>query len=101
MTEGDEMRRALYPSETSAGRQKKIAAGNSPPFLFTALSIMDPLRQPKKRFVGRRTADAQNAKDSLGDVESTTVQKGTAPSPLFNTSVLIASQRHLDAHLGL
>ena len=35
------------------------------------------LRQPKKRFVGRRTADAQAQKDgSQKDVESTSVQKG-------------------------
>lgn len=37
---------------------------------------MDPVRQPKKRFVGRRTADAQASKDPAGDVESTSVQKG-------------------------
>jgi hypothetical protein len=39
-----------------------------------------PLRQPKKRFVGRRTADAQAQKDggsgSQQDVESTSVQRG-------------------------
>ncbi|KAJ5407734.1 2-(3-amino-3-carboxypropyl)histidine synthase subunit 1 [Penicillium cosmopolitanum] len=38
-----------------------------------------PLRQPKKRFVGRRTADAQAQKDggssSQQDVESTSVQR--------------------------
>lgn len=36
------------------------------------------MRQPKKRFVGRRTADAQAQKDSTGqtDVESTAVQTG-------------------------
>lgn len=35
------------------------------------------LRQPKKRFVGRRTADAQaQANPTNGDVESTAVQKG-------------------------
>lgn len=35
------------------------------------------LRQPKKRFVGRRTADAQAQKDGRQkDVESTSVQKG-------------------------
>jgi hypothetical protein len=35
------------------------------------------LRQPKKRFVGRRTADAQAQKDTTGqDVESTAVQTG-------------------------
>lgn len=35
------------------------------------------LRQPKKRFVGRRTADAQAQKDTpQNDVETTTVQKG-------------------------
>ncbi|KAJ5319824.1 hypothetical protein PENANT_c026G03315 [Penicillium antarcticum] len=32
------------------------------------------LRQPKKRFVGRRTADAQAQKDTGKDVESTAVQ---------------------------
>lgn len=39
----------------------------------------NPLRQPKKRFVGRRTADAQAQKDSSSsqqDVESTSVQRG-------------------------
>lgn len=35
------------------------------------------LRQPKKRFVGRRTADAQaQSSPSVQDVESTSVQKG-------------------------
>lgn len=36
------------------------------------------LRQPKKRFVGRRTADAEAQKDpsTQKDVESTSVQKG-------------------------
>ena len=35
------------------------------------------LRQPKKRFVGRRTADAQAQKDSSQkDVESTSLQRG-------------------------
>lgn len=36
------------------------------------------LKQPKKRFVGRRTADAQVQKDSTSqaDVESTAVQRG-------------------------
>ncbi|PYH44212.1 2-(3-amino-3-carboxypropyl)histidine synthase [Aspergillus saccharolyticus JOP 1030-1] len=40
-----------------------------------------PLRQPKKRFVGRRTADAQAQKEgsnpSPQDVESTSIQKAT------------------------
>lgn len=37
------------------------------------------MRQPKKRFVGRRTADAQAQKDTTSqkDVESTAVQTGT------------------------
>lgn len=37
------------------------------------------MRQPKKRFVGRRTADAQAQKDATSqkDVESTAVQTGT------------------------
>lgn len=36
------------------------------------------MRQPKKRFVGRRTADAQAQKDTTSqkDVESTAVQTG-------------------------
>jgi len=35
------------------------------------------LRQPKKRFVGRRTAEAQAQQNgSQNDVETTTVQKG-------------------------
>lgn len=36
------------------------------------------MRQPKKRFVGRRTAEAQAQKDSAtqNDVESTAVQTG-------------------------
>jgi 2-(3-amino-3-carboxypropyl)histidine synthase len=36
------------------------------------------MRQPKKRFVGRRTAEAQAPKESTGqkDVESTAVQTG-------------------------
>ncbi|GKZ74060.1 diphthamide biosynthesis protein 1 [Aspergillus niger] len=39
-----------------------------------------PLRQPKKRFVGRRTADAQAQKDSSStaqNVETTSIQKAT------------------------
>ncbi|KAJ5599106.1 2-(3-amino-3-carboxypropyl)histidine synthase subunit 1 [Penicillium hetheringtonii] len=38
-----------------------------------------PLKQPKKRFVGRRTADAQAQKESGSqqDVESTSVQRAT------------------------
>jgi 2-(3-amino-3-carboxypropyl)histidine synthase len=41
-------------------------------------SAQSQLRQPKKRFVGRRTADAQAQKEPTGqnDVESTQVQKG-------------------------
>lgn len=37
-----------------------------------------PLKQPKKRFVGRRTADAQAQKETgtQQDVESTSVQRG-------------------------
>lgn len=44
----------------------------------TANAQGSPLRQPKKRFVGRRTADAQAQKDSTSqaDVESNAVQKG-------------------------
>lgn len=35
------------------------------------------IRQPKKRFVGRRTADAQaQSNPTNGDVETTAVQKG-------------------------
>ena len=42
------------------------------------------LRQPKKRFVGRRTADAQAQKDPASpDVESTEVQKGMQDLPGF------------------
>jgi len=42
------------------------------------------LRQPKKRFVGRRTADANAQKDPAGnDVESTQVQKGRQDLPGF------------------
>jgi 2-(3-amino-3-carboxypropyl)histidine synthase len=38
------------------------------------------LRQPKKRFVGRRTADAQaQSSPSVQDVESTSIQKGMQP----------------------
>lgn len=41
------------------------------------------LRQPKKRFVGRRTAEAQaQATPTTGDVESTAVQKGIQKQPL-------------------
>lgn len=41
-----------------------------------------PLRQPKKRFVGRRTADAQAQKDAptAQNVETTSIQKGQYPS---------------------
>lgn len=41
------------------------------------------MRQPKKRFVGRRTAEAQAQKDSAGknDVESTAVQTGMQDLP--------------------
>lgn len=41
------------------------------------------MRQPKKRFVGRRTAEAQAQKDSTGqnDVESTAVQTGMQDLP--------------------
>lgn len=44
------------------------------------------LRQPKKRFVGRRTADAQTQNDSTrqGDVESTAVQKGMQNLPVLS-----------------
>ncbi|KAL3489853.1 putative diphthamide synthesis protein-domain-containing protein [Aspergillus germanicus] len=35
------------------------------------------LRQPKKRFVGRRTADAQAQSSPIQDVESTSIQKAT------------------------
>lgn len=41
--------------------------------------VNSTLRQPKKRFVGRRTADAQAQKEqssSQNDVESTSIQKG-------------------------
>ena len=53
-----------------------------------AMSTTDPasstppannLRQPKKRFVGRRTAEAQTQKETSQDhrdVESTVIQKG-------------------------
>lgn len=56
---------------------------------FTNYYTMDPLRQPKKRFVGRRAADAQVSKDPAGDVESTTVQKGMGRLPLSIACVLI------------
>ncbi|KAL4893101.1 putative diphthamide synthesis protein-domain-containing protein [Aspergillus ambiguus] len=41
--------------------------------------LSNSLKQPKKRFVGRRTADAQAQKDSSAqqDVESTSVQRAT------------------------
>jgi hypothetical protein len=41
------------------------------------------MRQPKKRFVGRRTAETQAQKDSTGqnDVESTAVQTGMQDLP--------------------
>lgn len=47
------------------------------------------LRQPKKRFVGRRTADAQAQNDSTrqGDVESTAVQKGMQNLPVISEAV--------------
>jgi 2-(3-amino-3-carboxypropyl)histidine synthase len=47
------------------------------------------LRQPKKRFVGRRTADAQAQKDassSSKDVESTSIQRGEGPVFCFYDS---------------
>lgn len=61
------------------------------------------LRQPKKRFVGRRTADAQAQKDSTSqaDVETTAVQKGMHGLSALDGSLLIQEiQRRLDAHLG-
>ena len=44
----------------------------------TANAPGSQMRQPKKRFVGRRTAEAQAQKDSASqtDVESTAVQTG-------------------------
>lgn len=44
------------------------------------------LRQPKKRFVGRRTADVQAHKDpnSQANVESTEVQKGMQDSSVLD-----------------
>lgn len=44
------------------------------------------LRQPKKRFVGRRTADTQAQKDSINqaDVESTAVQRGMHDSSVVD-----------------
>lgn len=47
------------------------------------------LRQPKKRFVGRRTADAQAQNDSTGqgDLESTAVQKGMQNLPVISEAV--------------
>jgi len=51
------------------------------------------LKQPKKRFVGRRTADAQAQKEpgSQQDVESTSVQRGMQICPLYQMKVLLTS----------
>jgi 2-(3-amino-3-carboxypropyl)histidine synthase len=51
----------------------------------TASVQASQLRQPKKRFVGRRAADAQAQKDPAApsDVESTQVQKGMQDLPGF------------------
>lgn len=47
-----------------------------------ANTLGSQMRQPKKRFVGRRTAEAQAQKDSASqaDVESTAVQTGMQDS---------------------
>lgn len=49
----------------------------------TANTSASQMRQPKKRFVGRRTAEAQAQKDatSQNDVESTAVQTGMQDLP--------------------
>lgn len=51
----------------------------------TANAQASQLRQPKKRFVGRRTADALAQKEPAGqtDVESTQIQKGMQDLPGF------------------
>lgn len=98
------MRRALYPFRTSRSPHLLISRKKVPALsgmineidITTLISevtfdTMEPqpistedgsqasqMRQPKKRFVGRRAADAQAQKESTGqkDVESTAVQTG-------------------------
>jgi hypothetical protein len=57
----------------------------------TACVQASQLRQPKKRFVGRRAADAQAQKDPAAPtgVESTQVQKGMQDLPGFFEDTLI------------
>ncbi|PLN80989.1 diphthamide biosynthesis protein 1 [Aspergillus taichungensis] len=63
------------------------------------------LRQPKKRFVGRRTADAQAQKDSTQkDVESTSLQRATprrTPRTLNQVPAEILEDPDIKAAIGL
>lgn len=61
--------------------KKSLIAACAPPCFYTA-KMDTTLRQPKKRFVGRRAADAQaQSAPATGDVESTAVQKGMSYHP--------------------
>lgn len=56
-----------------------LLSSAAPEMKMEETSSSSNLRQPKKRFVGRRTADAHAQKDasiSSKDVESTSVQRG-------------------------
>lgn len=78
------------PTTHTAFAEKKIIAGEkssyqstvTPPSPENTQKMDSTLRQPKKRFVGRRTAEAQaQASPTTGDVESTAVQKGIQNNP--------------------
>lgn len=59
------------------------------------------LRQPKKRFVGRRTAEAQAQQNgSQNDVETTTVQKGKSPhlKAIYQRTSLLTPYSHTPAN---
>jgi 2-(3-amino-3-carboxypropyl)histidine synthase len=56
-----------------------MSSSAAPESKMEETALASNLRQPKKRFVGRRTADAQAQKDvspSSNDVESTSIQRG-------------------------